>query len=143
MFVWRGPIQITENRQNSPKISKNLRTSELQADLQGSLILLQTVKSSCAGPMYGTNVIFKILRMQIPIRNRFFKNLNLVYSCVHSSTNVAAKCGRLLSDLADIFFKNVANLIYHGTSWAGTKFSIYLSMNLSMNLSYEYLYNTN
>ena len=39
MFVWRGPIQIAENR----------RKSELQADLRGSLILPRTVKSSCAG----------------------------------------------------------------------------------------------
>jgi hypothetical protein len=32
----------------SPKIAKNRRKSELQADLRGSLILLPTVKSSCA-----------------------------------------------------------------------------------------------
>ena len=72
MFVWRGPIQITENRRNSPKISKNLRTFELQADLQGSLILLQTVKSSCAGPMYSTNVM--LLFIHEIIKKHFFKN---------------------------------------------------------------------
>jgi len=33
----------------SPKIAENRRKSELQADLRGSLILLQTVKSKCAG----------------------------------------------------------------------------------------------
>jgi hypothetical protein len=34
----------------SPKIAENSRKSELQADLRGSLILLFTIKSSCADP---------------------------------------------------------------------------------------------